>query len=79
MSNSLQILCIKDTEGYWTEGEMYPSLPEMTGFFKPNAGDWKLTSKLGWRDGGTSVSGCFLRKMAHQEPRWLCSGKVEVI
>ncbi|CTQ20047.1 hypothetical protein SB00094_03136 [Klebsiella variicola subsp. tropica] len=25
MSNSLQILCIKDTEGYWTEGEMYPA------------------------------------------------------
>ena len=25
MSNSLQILCIKDTEGYWMEGEMYPA------------------------------------------------------
>lgn len=25
MSNSLQILCIKDTEGYRTEGEMYPA------------------------------------------------------
>ncbi|MHA9854710.1 hypothetical protein ACYBGT_11270 [Klebsiella pneumoniae] len=35
MSNSLQILCIKDTEGYWTEGEMYPSQPEMTGFSNP--------------------------------------------
>lgn len=35
MNNSLQILCIKDTEGYWTEGEMYPSLPEMTGFSNP--------------------------------------------
>lgn len=25
MSTSLQITCIKDTEGYWTEGEMYPA------------------------------------------------------
>lgn len=25
MSNSLQILCIKDTEGYWTVNERYPA------------------------------------------------------
>ncbi|HIE9274806.1 TPA: hypothetical protein ACXP8Q_002604 [Klebsiella variicola subsp. variicola] len=25
MSNSLQVHCIKDTEGYWTDGEMYPA------------------------------------------------------
>ncbi|MBE3231566.1 hypothetical protein [Klebsiella pneumoniae] len=32
MSNSLQILCIKDTEGYWTEGEMYPARVVAGGF-----------------------------------------------
>ncbi len=32
MSNSLQILCIKDTEGYWTEGEMYPARIVAGGF-----------------------------------------------
>lgn len=32
MSNSLQILCIKDTEGYWTEGEMYPAREVAGGF-----------------------------------------------
>lgn len=25
MSNSLQILCIKDTEGFWTVNERYPA------------------------------------------------------
>lgn len=25
MSNSLQMLCIKDTEGYWSDGKMYPA------------------------------------------------------
>ncbi len=26
MSNSLQILCFKDIEGYWSEDEMSPAL-----------------------------------------------------
>ncbi len=34
MSNSLQILCIKDTEGYWTEGEMYPARVVTGGFVR---------------------------------------------
>ncbi|MEQ0037738.1 hypothetical protein ABLU74_11550 [Klebsiella sp. GG_Kp161] len=46
MSNSLQILCIKDTEGYWTEGEMYPARVVAGGFVQ--VGDDDDPSGEGW-------------------------------
>lgn len=32
MSNLLLLKCIKDTEGWWTEGEMYPARVVAGGF-----------------------------------------------
>ncbi|MEC6162726.1 MULTISPECIES: hypothetical protein [Klebsiella] len=51
MSNSLQILCIKDTEGYWTEGEMYPARVVAGGLSHISCRSMKTTPQNGqaWR------------------------------
>ncbi len=60
MSNSLQILCIKDTEGYWTEGEMYPARLVAGGFVQvgddddPNGEGWSAML-IEYRDDGSIV------------------------
>ncbi|MCS5946462.1 hypothetical protein LNP25_21640 [Klebsiella variicola subsp. variicola] len=44
----MKIKCIKDTEGYWTEGEMYPARVVAGGFVQvgddddPNGEGWSL-------------------------------------
>lgn len=46
MSNQLFLKCIKDTEGYWSEGEMYPACVVAGGFVQvgdddePNGENW---------------------------------------
>lgn len=46
MSKSFLVKCIKDTEGYWTEGEMYPANVCTGGFIlvgddgEPDGGGW---------------------------------------
>ncbi|HCB1225675.1 TPA: hypothetical protein MYN71_002895 [Klebsiella variicola subsp. variicola] len=60
MSNSLQILCIKDTEGYWTEGEMYPASVVAGGFVQvgddddPSGEGWSA-APMEYREDGTIV------------------------
>ncbi|HFG9821832.1 TPA: hypothetical protein ACGHHJ_004873 [Salmonella enterica subsp. enterica serovar Frintrop] len=49
MSKSLQIKCLKDNEGWWTEGEMYPARVVAGGFIQvgdddaPNGEGWSAT------------------------------------
>ncbi|EPX4282894.1 hypothetical protein ACW0LR_004201 [Citrobacter freundii] len=46
MSNQIFLKCIKDTEGYWSEGEMYPARVVTGGFVQvgdndePNGENW---------------------------------------
>lgn len=46
MSNQLFLKCIKDSEGYWTESEMYPARVVAGGFVQvgdddePNGENW---------------------------------------
>lgn len=46
MSKSLQLKCIKDTEGWWTEGEMYPASVVTGGFVQ--VGDDEEPNGEGW-------------------------------
>lgn len=46
MSKSLQLKCIKDTEGWWTEGEMYPASVVAGGFVQ--VGDDEEPNGEGW-------------------------------
>ncbi|AST79277.1 TPA: hypothetical protein K0P24_004294 [Citrobacter farmeri] len=46
MSKSLQLKCIKDTEGWWTEGEMYPASAVAGGFVQ--VGDNEEPNGEGW-------------------------------
>ncbi len=60
MSNSLQILCIKDTEGYWTGGKKYPARVVAGGFVQvgddddPNGEGWSAMP-IEYRDDGSIV------------------------
>ena len=52
------VKCIKDTEGWWTEGEMYPARMESGGFIvvgdddEPNGEGWSA-SPVEYRDDGS--------------------------
>lgn len=58
MSESLQIKCIKDTEGWWTEGEMYPTCVVAGGFVlvgdddEPNGEGWSA-APMEYREDGS--------------------------
>ncbi len=60
MSNQLFIKCLKDTEGYWTEGEMYPARVVSGGFVlvgdddAPNGEGWSA-APMEYRDDGSIV------------------------
>lgn len=60
MSNQLFIKCLKDTEGYWTEGEMYPARVVSGGFVLvgdddvPNGEGWSA-APMEYRDDGSIV------------------------
>lgn len=46
MSKSLQVKCVKDTEGWWTEGEMCPASVVYGGFTQ--VGDDEDPNGEGW-------------------------------
>lgn len=52
------VKCIKDTEGWWTEGEMYPASVTVGGFIvvgdddEPNGEGWSA-SPVEYRDDGS--------------------------
>ena len=46
MSKSRQLKCIKDTEAWWTEGEMYPASVVAGGFVQ--VGDDEEPNGEGW-------------------------------
>lgn len=58
MSKSLQVKCIKDTEGWWTEGEMYPASVVAGGFIQvgdddePNGEGWSA-APIEYREDGS--------------------------
>lgn len=60
MSTLLQIICIKDTEGYWTEGEMYPARVVAGGFVQvgddddPKGEGWSA-APMEYREDGSIV------------------------
>ncbi|AGB78467.1 hypothetical protein D782_2505 [Enterobacteriaceae bacterium strain FGI 57] len=60
MSNKLFIKCIKDTEGYWTEGEKYSATVVDGGFVQvsdddePNVEHW-LATPVEYREDGTII------------------------
>ncbi|EFV0319252.1 hypothetical protein H3I74_003567 [Salmonella enterica] len=49
MSNLIFLKCVKDTEGYWSEGESYPANVVAGGFIQvgddddPNGEEWNAT------------------------------------
>ena len=55
---TMLVKCIKDTEGWWTEGEMYPAQVEAGGFIvvgdddEPNGEGWSA-SPVEYRDDGS--------------------------
>ncbi|MER1978537.1 hypothetical protein [Pseudocitrobacter faecalis] len=57
MSNQLFVKCIKDTEGYWTEGEMYAAQVVAGGFVQvgdddePNGNSWSAAPSEYREDG----------------------------
>lgn len=57
MSNQLSIKCVKDTEGYWSEGEMYPARMVVGGFVQvgdddePDGEAWTATQIERWENG----------------------------
>lgn len=56
----MKIKCIKDTEGYWTEGEMYPAREVAGGFVQvgddddPSGEGWSA-ARVEYRDDGSIV------------------------
>ncbi|HEM6885269.1 TPA: hypothetical protein U2I10_004620 [Citrobacter amalonaticus] len=60
MSKSLQLRCIKDTEGWWTEGEMYPASVVAGGFVQvgddeePNGEGWSA-APIEYREDGSII------------------------
>lgn len=58
MSKPLQIKCVKDTEGWWTEGEMYPASVVAGGFIQvgddedPNGEGW-IAEPMEYREDGS--------------------------
>ena len=60
MSNQLFIKCLKDTEGYWTEGEIYPASVVSGGFVlvgnddAPNGEGWSA-APMEYREDGSIV------------------------
>lgn len=50
----MKIKCIKDTEGYWTEGEMYPARQNWRAGYI-SRGCLKPLHKACWRGGDTSA------------------------
>ncbi len=60
MSNQLFVKCIKDTEGYWTEGEMYAAQVVAGGFVQvgddddPNGDAWSA-APMEYREDGSII------------------------
>ncbi|HBD3031926.1 TPA: hypothetical protein KIU63_001386 [Citrobacter koseri] len=60
MSNTLKIKCIKDTEGWWTEGEVYPARVVARGFVQvgdddePHGEGW-IAAPMEYRDDGSII------------------------
>ncbi|HGL6322642.1 TPA: hypothetical protein ACKF4R_002899 [Citrobacter amalonaticus] len=58
MSKSMQLKCIKDTEGWWTQGEMYPASVVAGGFVQvgddeePNGDGWSA-EPIQYREDGS--------------------------
>lgn len=54
------VKCIKDSEGYWTEGEMYPATNSQSGFIlvgdddEPHSEGWSATL-IEYRDDGSII------------------------
>lgn len=59
MSNSLKIKCIKDTEGWWTEGKIYTARVVAGGFIQfgddePNGEGWSA-APIEYREDGSII------------------------
>ncbi|HBU8521252.1 TPA: hypothetical protein MDD12_000023 [Klebsiella aerogenes] len=56
----MKVKCIKDTEGYWSEGEIYPACVVASGFIQvgddddPNCEDWSA-APMEYREDGSIV------------------------
>ncbi|WP_333009908.1 hypothetical protein [Kluyvera sichuanensis] len=57
MSNLIFLKCVKDTEGYWSEGETYPATVVAGGFVQvgdddaPSGEGWTATQIERWENG----------------------------